>query len=168
MDGLHLPNSSFPRRTKWRWVLIPTCSMLAALPLMAYFLFIQKPGIRVTVRNAEKQPLRSVTLYVTGNTYSLGEIPPNGIAHATVKCKGESHLEIEFRDTEDNPKRLIAGGYFEPGYRGTIRLSIKDGEIQDNQQDIKIWAFFPNELYYAFVSKKESPLSITEMKGADK
>jgi len=34
---------------------------------------------------------------------------------------------------------LDAGGYFESGYRGTIRLSIKDGVIAKNEQDIQGW-----------------------------
>jgi len=51
---------------------------------------------------------------------------------------GESHLEIQFTDGDGQDKRLDAGGYFEPGYRGTINVSIKDGVIQENEQNIRL------------------------------
>jgi len=56
----------------------------------------------------------------------------------TVHPTGESHLEIEFTDADGQAKRLDAGGYFEPGYRGTIDISIKDGVIQKNEQQIRL------------------------------
>jgi hypothetical protein len=34
--------------------------------------------------------------------------------------------------------RLDAGGYFESGYKGTIDISIKDGRIQKNEQNIRL------------------------------
>ena len=77
-------------------------------------------------------------LFVTGTSYNLGDIPPGATAHATVHPTGESHLEIEFTDADEQAKRLDAGGYFEPGYRGTIDISIKDGVIQKNEQQIRL------------------------------
>ena len=65
------------------------------------------------------------------------DLQPKGTVHETVKCTGDSHLEIEFQDNEGQTIRLDAGGFFQPGYRGTIRLSIKDGEIEENKQDIE-------------------------------
>jgi len=55
-----------------------------------------------------------------------------------VHTTGESHLEIEFTDPDGPPHRLDAGGYFEPGYRGTIDISIKDGVIEKNEQQIRL------------------------------
>ncbi len=88
---------------------------------------------------AGRQPLRSVVLFVTGNSYSLGELPSGSTAEATVKCTGDSHLEIEFIDDVGETKRLDAGGFFQPGCRGTIRVSIRDGMIQENEQHIQWW-----------------------------
>ena len=45
---------------------------------------------------------------------------------------GESHLEIGFIDVDGQTGRLDAGGYFGPGYRGTIDISITDGAIEKN------------------------------------
>jgi hypothetical protein len=96
------------------------------------------PGIHVTIQNTGSAPMRSVVLHVTGRSYSLGDIPAGASATATVKATGESGLEIEFTDPNGKVQRLDAGGYFESGYRGTIHVSIKDGTIVTNQQDIKL------------------------------
>jgi hypothetical protein len=97
-----------------------------------------RAGIRVTVLNAGTKPLRSVMLHVTGSSYDLGSIAPGASAEAIVNPNSESHLEVEFEDIDGQVRRLNAGGYFESGYRGTIRVSIGDNEIEKNEQDIKI------------------------------
>ena len=83
--------------------------------------------------------MRSVVLHVTGVSYQLGDIPPGASATARVRPTSESGLEIEFTDSDGKVQRLNAGGYFESDYRGTIRVSIKDGAIETNEQDIKLW-----------------------------
>lgn len=113
------------------------CLFFIAASTAAYFLLFYHPGIDVTVDNTGRMPIRSLVLVVTGNRYALGDIPPGGSAQATVQCTGDSHLEIEMHDAHGRPMRLDAGGFFQSGYRGTIRLSIKDGEIDRNEQDIK-------------------------------
>lgn len=115
---------------------IPICVLLVVLVVLVLFLF--RSGIHVTVQNTGSEPLRSVVLHVTGGSYCLGDITPGSIAHATVHTTGESHLEIQFTDTGGQPHRLDAGGYFEPGYRGTIDISIKDDVIEKNEQQIRL------------------------------
>ena len=97
------------------------------------------PEIHVSVQNTGSAPMQSVVLHVTGKSYSIGDIFAGGSASATVEPTGESGLEIEFIDAYGTIKRLNAGGYFESGYRGTIQVSIKDGTIVKNEQDIKLW-----------------------------
>lgn len=138
MSGLTRETSSSERRMHRRWTGIFLVLPFSALLLLAFTLFFPKAGIRVTIRNNGDQPIRAVTLFVTGNTYYLGDIPANGMAEATVQCTGDSHLEIDFQNNQGKRDRLNAGGYFEPGYRGVIHLSIKNGEIQENQQQIEI------------------------------
>jgi len=115
---------------------IPICVLLVVLVVLVLFLF--RSGVHVSIQNTGSQPLRSVVLFVTGTSYNLGDIPPRATAHATVHPTGESHLEIEFTDADGQAKRLDAGGYIEPGYRGTIDISIKDGVIQKNEQQIRL------------------------------
>jgi hypothetical protein len=127
------------RKRYWRLAGVLVCLLLAVMIGLAYFLLFFHPGIHVTVQNSGSQPLRSVVLFVTGNSYSLGDIRPEATSEATVKCTGDSHLEIEFVDDAGDAKRLDAGGFFQPGYRGTIRMSVKDGVIEGNEQDIQWW-----------------------------
>jgi hypothetical protein len=128
------------RRRYWRLAGALICLLFAVMVVLAYYVLFYKPGIQVTVQNTGSQPIRSVVLFVTGNNYSLGDIPPGAAAEARVKCTGDSHLEIEFVDDHEQTKRLDAGGFFQPGYRGKIRLTIRDGTIQENEQDIEWWA----------------------------
>jgi hypothetical protein len=79
-------------------------------------------------------------LHVTGASYPLGDIAPGSSAEATVICHGQSGLEIEFSNSDGKTQRLNAGGYFESGYRGTIRVSIKDGAIERNEQQMILWS----------------------------
>lgn len=58
---------------------------------------------------------------------------------AVVRANGESGLKVESTDTNGRNNRLNAGGYFEPGGRGTIQMTIKDGMIDKNEQDVNIW-----------------------------
>jgi hypothetical protein len=102
-------------------------------------LLLIRPGIQVTVHNTGTTTLHAVVLYITGASYPVGDIAPGTATQATVRAKGESNLEIEFIDMDGKPKRLDAGGYFESGYRGTIKVSIKDGVLDLNEQKISVW-----------------------------
>jgi hypothetical protein len=134
------PVLTLHRRRFWRLAGVLLCLLLVVMIGLAYFLLFYHPGIHVTVQNMGSQPMRAVVLFVTGNNFSLGDIPPGSAADATVKCTGDSHLEIEFVDNAGETKRLDAGGFFQSGYRGQIRLTIREGAIQDNEQDIEWWA----------------------------
>ena len=127
------------RKRHWRLAGVLVCLLLGVVVVVAYFLLFHHPGIHVTVQNTGDQPIRSVVLFVTGNSYSLGDIPPGATADSTVKCTGDSNLEIEFVGDDGQTKRLDAGGFFQSGYRGTIRVSIKDGVIRENEQHIEWW-----------------------------
>ncbi len=120
------------KKNRWLLVAIPVV-------LIVLLLFQFRPGIEVTIQNTGSSPMRSCVLHVTGASYNLGDIAPGDSANARVNPTSESGLEIEFTDPNGKVQRLNAGGYFESGYRGTIHVSIKDGTIVTNQQDIKLW-----------------------------
>ena len=126
-----------PDQKRYWWLAgVSICLLLVVLVMLVLFLF--RSGIHVTIQNTGRQPLGSVVLHVTGASHSLGAIPPGATAHGTVHPTGESHLEIEFTDPGGQTQRLDAGGYFEPGYRETINISIKDGVIEKNEQQIRL------------------------------
>jgi hypothetical protein len=93
--------------------------------------------VRVTVRNSGMAPIRSVTLNATGTSCSVGDLLPGSSARKTVKPEGESHLEIEYSDSDEAPVRLSVDCYFEPGYSGTIDVSIKNRRIDEQHVDVR-------------------------------
>jgi hypothetical protein len=96
-------------------------------------------GINVVIKNTGIEPVESLVLPVTGRSYPLGSIAPGHEKAAIVKPTSESHLEIELADTTGGTARLNAGGYFEPGYGGTITVSIKDGALADVKDKTTIY-----------------------------
>lgn len=123
------------KKKRWWLVAILVVLLIAVAVVLVRF----RPGIHVTVRNTGSTPIRSVVLHVTGATYELADLSPGASATVRVKSTGESHLEIEFKVSDGKVQRLDAGGYSESGYRGKIRVSIKDGTIERNERDIKVW-----------------------------
>ena len=60
----------------------------------------------------------------------------------TVRKTGSTPIRLvvlHVTDSDGKVQRLDAGGYCESGYRGTISVSVKDGAIEKNEQDIKLW-----------------------------
>ena len=124
------------KKRSWLPFAIPVILLVAVL--IGILAFQLRSGIRVTIENTGTTTLESVVLHVTGASYNMGDIVPGASATARVSPTSESHLEIEFTDADGQAQRLDAGGYLEPGYRGTIRVSIKDGVIDKNGRDIKL------------------------------
>ena len=124
-----------PKRGR-RGLLLIAALLPVAIAASWYWIFAYRSGITVIVFNAGPQPLIDVVLVVTGHRVTLGEIAANRSAQGVVKCTGDSHLEIEFRIEGQAMRRLDAGGYFQPGYYGTIRVTIEDGELKEAVEDI--------------------------------
>lgn len=129
----------------WAVVFLLALPLLHAAWVFAGPLFLRalahlsRPGIQVTIRNAEATPIRAVVVHVTGASYQLGDIASGESAQVVVRSTGESHLEVTFTEADGRTKQLNAGGYCEPGYRGTIRLSIRDGVIGENEQQVNVY-----------------------------
>ena len=120
------------------WLLpIPAVLIIAALSSLLFFQI--KSGVRVAIQNTGSSPLKSVVLHVTGASYEVGDVAVGESVTMRVSPTSESHLEVEFTDSEGHVQRLNAGGYFESGYRGTIRVEIKDEQIDKFEEDIKLW-----------------------------
>ena len=132
LDPIPVPD----RKRYWSRTGVAVCLLFAVLVPLVLFLF--RPGIHVAIHNTGSRPLRSVVLFVTGKSHGVGDILPGTSAHTTVTPTGDSHLEIQFIDDNGPVRRLDASGYFEPGYRGKIQVSIKDGAIDKNEQDITV------------------------------
>jgi hypothetical protein len=117
-------------------ILIDLIGMMMSLLLPAWQAARQAAeGIQVTIENTGGQPLGSVWLQVAGASYELGNIAAGASAQTRVWPTGESHVEIEFTDADRKWKQLDAGRPFERGYRRAIRISIKDGVIDKNEEE---------------------------------
>jgi hypothetical protein len=81
-------------------------------------------GAKVVVENVGTAPLHSVVVRVTGNSYSIGELPVRESRDVKTYPTGESHIVIEHIDQSGNKKELPFDCYFEPGYRSTIRVKV--------------------------------------------
>lgn len=79
-------------------------------------------GTGVLVVNAGPKTLSSMRVHVTGASYALGDLPPGAFATVYVQPTSESHVEVSFRDSAWSARRLVAGGYFEPGYGGSYAI----------------------------------------------
>ncbi len=117
-------------------ILINAFGMLMAYVLPALQHYRYGPGIEVSLRNDGEATIHSVELHYAGGPSELWTIQPGRSADTVIRPSGESHLEIEFTDNDGKITRLNAGGYFEQYYRGSIHVSIKDGVIDENEQDV--------------------------------
>jgi hypothetical protein len=104
--------------------------LLAALVvIVAGYLLLRGGGVRVIVTNNGQATLEKVRVDVTGRSYDLGDVPPGGSREVGVEPTGESHVELSFTD-QGRQVRLVTGTRFEPGYRGEIIISVRDGKIE--------------------------------------
>lgn len=83
--------------------------------------------LRVRVTNSQEEMMRDVTVTVTGATYGLGDIVSEASKSVVVEPTGESSAIVQYKDALDQEVTLDLGAYFEPGYRGTISVTVYPG-----------------------------------------
>lgn len=120
--------------SRWRIPFL-VAAILPFAGVIGYFVFA--PGIQVSIRNSGTAVMRDVTVHVTGRAYSLGDLKPGEVRTKKVSPRSESHAEVEFTDEQGRRVRLAGGGYFEPGYRGSIDLDIRDGTVTTVKNDVR-------------------------------
>lgn len=91
-------------------------------------------GVNVVIHNVGSEPLQSVVVHVTGNSYSIGDIDAGDIKTVKVFANGESHIEIE----HGKQNRLIIGTYFEKSYRGKITVEVTTEKVISIKDEIRI------------------------------
>lgn len=93
--------------------------------------------VDVTIENKGIHPLKSATLYVSGNSYALGDIDPNKSKSVELEVTGESHIEL----AQAGGKRLIIEVYIEPGYGGSVQAIVTPETVLSVINDIEIIEF---------------------------
>lgn len=100
---------------------------LALLVLASAQCTLINPKIRVTVTNSQEELMRDVTVTVTGAHYELGDIVAEASKSVVVEPTGESDAVIRYREADGRVVDIEAGAYMEPGYNGTIALTVYPG-----------------------------------------
>jgi hypothetical protein len=112
-----------------RWLLVLIA--FTGSTLLAWIAYrMVTPGIQVIVINQGPDVLQDVTVHVTGASYDIGNLSPGESKQVGVSPTGESDVFIEFTDKQEKQFRLTVGRYIEPAYRGTLRVDIKDNQIE--------------------------------------
>ena len=101
--------------------------LLAALALLSGSGCVGAGQTQVRVENAGTVALNSVWLFATGDSVYLGALAPGQHATAQVRPTGESHLEFTHAGAAE---RIVADTYFEPGYRGPVRVQLQPGRAE--------------------------------------
>lgn len=96
--------------------------------LLTVFLWFG-PGVTVKIYNAGNSQILDLQVHVTGRSYQLGDISSGAERNAKVRPKGESHVEISYRLLDGTTIRHSVACYFESTYRGTLNVTIRDGEL---------------------------------------
>jgi hypothetical protein len=112
--------------------------VVALLFAGAIYCIFFAPGVHVTVRNTGQEVLRNVTVHVTGDEKSLGDLAPGGFRSRKIRPASGSHVEVEFTIEQGTRLRLIVDCYSEPGYRGELDFEIQDGKIGKVKNTIRI------------------------------
>ncbi|MEM9908037.1 MAG: hypothetical protein AAF921_23745, partial [Cyanobacteria bacterium P01_D01_bin.44] len=112
------------------------------------------------IENVDSVPLTAVKVQVTGATYPLGTIPPGETRSIKTYPSSETSVTIQLANpdgqtpdsqatdsqatdsqatdsqaTASEPITLDAGGYFEPGYRDTLKLQITRDTVVETHQN---------------------------------
>jgi len=114
---------------KRRLVIVATAGLALVVTLALWTTRSSQRGVVVNVRNVGAKPMRKVSVIVTGATYAIGDLEPNGQGSVRVNPQGESHVELRWDDGQGNNQSVNAGGYFEPGYRGEMTIDVADGIV---------------------------------------
>jgi hypothetical protein len=113
---------------------------LAAAVFAAAFLTTQcqPASIQFVLTNAAPDPMRSVTVHVTGASYSIGDVAPGASRTVRVRPSGESHIELSYADGH----RTVVDCYFEPGYGGKITAVVAADKVVSVNSEVKVRSLF--------------------------
>jgi hypothetical protein len=125
--------------TKKRFWLIFAVTVAVACLAGIMWVIRQDTGLKTTLSYRGTQPISSLRLYVTGSaterSYLVGDLSPNQEASVLVRPITESHLEIEFVNSDGTWKRINAGGYYEQGYRGSCTIEFDSERVLSVQEN---------------------------------
>ena len=112
--------------------------------ILAIAIVVLRPfgGVYVTVHNSGSTVMSDRMVHVTGRTYKLGRLESGQQLSVRVRPRGESDVEISFKNESSVQKRIQADCYFEANnYAGTIAVEIANDNLIGVVDTVKISPF---------------------------
>ena len=96
-------------------------------------------GVYVTVLNSGSMAMSDTMIHVAGKTYELGRLESGQQLSVRVRPRGESHVEISYKNESGSQKRVQADCYFEANnYSGTIAVEIANDLLIGVEDTVRI------------------------------
>lgn len=99
----------------------------------------QSHGIEVEVSNQSGSDIKDVTLAFTGGSEILPLVRDGSTESMLIEPTGESSLTISFTDSAGNTISKQADIYLEPGYQGTISVTVRPADQIDVQSNVSVY-----------------------------
>lgn len=99
-------------------------SLALVLGVLAFLAVGCSRGPRFTVVNRSAVVLDDVRLEYSGGSAPIGRLSPGETRSVRITPRGESGLQIGFRDPGGVVHEQKVDVYFETGYRGTLEIAI--------------------------------------------
>src|SRR5207237_1276584 len=81
-------------------------------------------GPELVVVNNSREIVSNVVVKFTGGETGIGRMQPGESRQLRIKSRGESHAVITFADAKGIVHEKLLDVYFEPSYRGSLRITI--------------------------------------------
>jgi hypothetical protein len=95
---------------------------------IGYGMWLDRPGVRVTVRNSTDDDLTGVSVRVSGREYPIGVIAAGESACVRVSPSGDSNVAVSYETTAARTEQIDC--YISSGYRGSCSLEVRtDGSV---------------------------------------
>lgn len=95
-------------------------------------------GVEVVITNDGSRSINNLAIRFTGGTESVAELAPRTTHKVRINPNGESHLEIEFLDSQGVSHREILDVYLEQNYQGRITVWIDSSGKVTWKSEVKI------------------------------
>lgn len=81
-------------------------------------------SVSIVVKNESEVTLNNIKISFTGGSERLGSLAPGKTGSVGIRSKGESGVYLHFVANGTPIKKAVAGSYIEPGFGGSITVTI--------------------------------------------
>lgn len=97
-------------------------------------------GVEIRVHNADGRTLHSVVVAVTGQSYSLGDLPAGATSSIWATPTSDSSVDVSVTDAAGQVKRLpVPHSYIEPGNSGWMLLDVTSVEARKIEDHVEAY-----------------------------